>query len=77
MKTREYKFPAVLKKLLEDNNMTQRQLADKIVSAQNTVWKWLNKDSLPNVLMLMEVSRVFNVSIDYLIYGEDGGRWSD
>jgi len=77
MRNREYKFPEVLRELLSNNNMSQRQLANKIVCEQNTVWKWLNIGSLPNVLLLMEISRVFNVSIDYLIYGEDGGRWSE
>ena len=69
--TKEYKLPETLYKLLADHNMTQQQLADKLVCGQSTIYKWLRKDIMPNLYFIMRMSEIFNVSIDYLVYGED------
>ena len=68
---REYKRPEILYKLLSEHNMTQQQRADKLVCGQNTIYKWLRKDIMPNLCFIMLMSEIFNVSIDYLVYGED------
>ena len=68
---REYKLPEVLYKLLAEHNMTQQQLADKLVCGQNTIYKWLRKDIMPNLYFIMRMSEIFNVSVDYLIYGTE------
>lgn len=67
---KEYKLPEVLYKLLADHKMTQQQLADELVCGQNTIYKWLRKDIIPNLYFVMRMSEIFNVSIDYLVYGE-------
>ena len=67
---REYKLPEVLYKLLSEHNMTQQQLADRLFCGQNTIYKWLRKDIMPNLYFIMRMSEIFNVSIDYLVYGE-------
>ena len=68
---REYKLPEILYKLLAEHNMTQQQLADKLVCGQNTIYKWLRKDIIPNLYFIMRMSEIFNVSVDYLIYGTE------
>ena len=68
---REYKLPEILYKLLAEHNMTQQQLADKLVCGQNTIYKWLRKDIMPNLCFIMRMSEIFNVSVDYLIYGTE------
>ena len=68
---REYKLPEVLYKLLSEHNMTQQQLADRLFCGQNTIYKWLRKDVIPNLCFVIRMSEIFNVSIDYLVYGED------
>lgn len=74
MSKRKYVFPKMLKILLEEREMTQRGLAFKIRSSPYTVWAWLNKGTVPSAIMLTEVAEVFNVSLDYLVYGEEYGR---
>ena len=69
--TKEYKLPEVLYKLLAENNMTQQQLADKLACGQNTIYKWLRKDIMPNLCFVMRMAEIFNVSTDYLIYGTE------
>ena len=68
---REYKLPEILYKLLAEHNMTQQQLADRLVCGQNTIYKWLRKDIMPNLCFIMLMSEIFNVSTDYLIYGTE------
>ena len=69
--TKEYKLPEILYKLLSEHDMTQQQLADKLVCGQNTIYKWLRKDIMPNLYFIMRMSEIFNVSVDYLIYGTE------
>ena len=71
---REYKLPKILYKLLAEHNMTQQQLAYKLVCGQNTIYKWLRKDVMPNLCFVMRMAEIFNVSTDYLIYGIES-RW--
>ena len=69
--TKEYKLPEILYKLLAEHNMTQQQLADKLVCGQNTLYKWLRTGRMPNLSFVMMMSDIFNVSVDYLLYGEE------
>ena len=68
---REYKLPEILYKLVAEHNMTQQQLADKLVCGQNPIYKLLRKDIMPNLYFIMRMSEIFNVSVDYLIYGTE------
>ena len=69
--TKEYKLPEILYKLLAEHDMTQQQLADKLVCGQNTLYKWLRTGRMPNLEAVMLMAATFNVSIDYLVYGEE------
>lgn len=68
---REYKLPEILYKLLAEHNMTQQQLADSIYCGQSTIYKWLRTGRMPNLEAVMLIAELFNVSIDYLVYGEE------
>jgi len=72
-KNREYKLPEVLRSLLKENNLSQQKLADKVQSTQGCVYSWISGRTLPSVYSLMALSNAFDVSIDYLIYGEKEG----
>lgn len=72
---KEYKLPETLYYLLEKNKMSQNKLADELCQTQNSVWKWLKGKSNPDIYSLMNLANVFNVSLDYLVYGfEEGGN---
>ena len=73
---REYKLPEILYKLLAEHNMTQRELADISYCTLNSVYRWLKREQYPNLYTLMRISEVFNVSIDYLVYGEEKKDWN-
>lgn len=49
------------------NNMTQMELGEKLNYSDKTVSKWERGESLPDVSVLVEISNLFGVSLDYLV----------
>lgn len=56
-----------IKKLREENNMTQQQLADKINATQQAICKYESGKSIPSVDMLERIADYFNTSMDYVV----------
>lgn len=59
-----------IKKLRKDNNLTQKDLALKYGVTYQAVSKWENGNNLPDVTLLRQMSKDFNVSILELLDGE-------
>jgi len=57
----------ILKKLREDNNLTQEQLADKVMVTRQAVSRWEIGETQPNTDTLKILSKEFNVSINTLL----------
>ncbi len=53
--------------LRQENGMTQLELAEKLNYSDKAVSKWERAESLPDISVLAEMSRLFGVSLDYLI----------
>lgn len=60
-----------LKTLREKNNLTQGQLADKLFVSRSNVSKWERNISLPDAETLLELSKIFNVSVDDILLGNN------
>lgn len=67
---KEYVFPEMLRKLLSDKNMSQRIFADELNTTQKSVADWVGDKSTPHIYTIMQIADYFNVTLDYLIYGE-------
>lgn len=50
--------------------LTQTELAEKLNVTRGTIANWESGTSNPNIEMLLELSRFFSVSVDYLIAKE-------
>lgn len=59
-----------IKKLREMNNLTQTDLATKLKITHQSISKWEREESVPDTLMVIELSKVFSVSTDYLLVGK-------
>lgn len=57
----------ILKKLREDNSMTQDQMADKLMVTRQAVSRWELGETQPGVDTLKIISKEFNVSINTLL----------
>ncbi|MBN2605560.1 MAG: helix-turn-helix transcriptional regulator [Bacilli bacterium] len=51
----------------KEQNMTQSELADTIFVTHQAVSKWENGKSIPSIEILYELTRLFQISIDYLL----------
>ena len=57
----------ILKKLREDNNLTQDQMAEKMMVTRQAVSRWELGETQPNTETLKILSREFNISINTLL----------
>ena len=60
-------FGDVLRSLLEERNITQKQLAKFLNVAPSTIGSYVLNNSEPDFIMLKQIARYFDTSIDYLL----------
>ena len=60
-----------VKKLRLDNGYSMQDLAKKINVTKSSINMWENGGSIPKDNILIELSKLFNVSIDYLLGNEE------
>ncbi|NLC97113.1 MAG: helix-turn-helix transcriptional regulator [Erysipelotrichaceae bacterium] len=60
-----------IKKLREENNITQQEMADKIGVSRAAIAKWETNKGLPDISNLIRISDIFNISLDELIKGNE------
>ena len=61
-------------KIMEErkkNGWSQEELADKLGVSRQSVSKWESAQSIPDLQRILEMSRLFNVSTDYLLKDEE------
>ena len=63
------KFQTILKKLMEQANISNYALAKKLASSESSIANWLNGNSTPKMEYIVKMAEIFNVSTDYLLLG--------
>lgn len=61
------KFPSRLKELLVFENLTQKDLSEKIGVSRSCVCFWLKGERQPTAENIYTIAKTFNVSADYLL----------
>lgn len=56
--------------LRREANMTQSEMAEKLHISHQAISKWERLESLPDVTMLPELAKLFNITMDELLKGE-------
>lgn len=64
------KVGAFIKKLRLKNNLSQQKFAEKLGVTSQAVSKWENGKNIPDLAIMLEISKLFNVEIDEIIKGE-------
>lgn len=64
-------FGTNLKKIRQDSNLTQEELAKKINTSRSNIANYENDKNMPSIDILEKLSKVFNCSIDYLLGKSD------
>lgn len=65
-----YKIGNFITSLRKEKEMTQEQLAEKLDVSGKAVSKWENGKCLPETTQLIKMSKLFDVTIDEILYGE-------
>lgn len=65
----QYVTGAAIRKLREENKLTQTELADRLGVSDKTVSKWETGKGYPDITLLEPIAKVFNSSITELITG--------
>ena len=60
-----------IKKIRDDERLTQEQFAERIYVSRNAVAKWETNRGYPDIQNLITISEVFNVSLDELVKEDD------
>lgn len=61
------KFCDKLQKIRKENNITQEGLADRLNVSRQAVSKWESGQAYPDTEKLIQISKIFNVSLDELM----------
>lgn len=64
------KIGRLIKEIRKRNNLTQKQLADKYGVTYQAVSKWENGKNIPDVSLLKQMSKDFNIEINDILEGE-------
>jgi len=64
------KIGKFIKKIREDNKLTQKELADKLGVTFQAVSKWENGKNVPDISIIKEMSKEFNIDINEILEGE-------
>ena len=62
-----YKFSERLKELRIEKQLSQKELAEKISTGQSSISAWERGEREPLAHQLIDLARVFECSVDYLL----------
>lgn len=64
------KIGQFIKEIRKKNNLTQKDLADKYNVTYQAVSKWENLKNMPDITLIKQMSKDFNISLDDIFEGE-------
>ena len=61
------KIGKLIKEIRKQNNLTQKEFADKYGVTYQAVSKWETGKNIPDISLIKEISRDFNINIEDII----------
>ena len=68
------KIGKFIKKIRQENHLTQKELADQLGVTYQAVSKWENGKNVPDISILKEISRLFELNIDDILEGKSSDK---
>src|SRR5690554_1699750 len=59
-----------IQQLRKTRNLSQEQLAEKLAVSRQAISKWELGESIPDTDKIIQLSRIFQVSTDYLLHDD-------
>jgi transcriptional regulator with XRE-family HTH domain len=66
-----------LKGQIKANNTTQEWVANKIQVSFSTFRKWITRKTYPDAREIVEIARLLNTTVEYLITGEGAYQFDE
>ena len=63
-------FVEILEKFLKEKKISRRQFCGLVDIPNSTISSWKSKNVLPSIELVAKVAKFMNVSLDWLVYGE-------
>ena len=70
--SKQLTFEHNLKYYRQKNGLTQKQLAQKLGYTEKSVSKWEKGGAMPTAELLLKMAEIFNVSLDELMFAQNG-----
>lgn len=70
-------FENIIKNLRKKEKITQEEMASKLNITRQAISNWENGRNLPDIEMLIIISKTFNISLDNLILGREEREMND
>lgn len=67
-------FGEIIKSTREENNLSQEELAEKLLVSRQTISNWENNKTLPDFESVILFSKLYDVSLDFIIKGDENMR---
>ena len=64
------KVGSLIASLRQARNMTQQDLADRLIVSHQAVSKWEKGRALPDVQILLRISRLFGITMEELLIAD-------
>ena len=68
------KIGKFIKQIREENNLTQKELADKLGVTFQAVSKWENGKNVPDIGILKQISEEFHINVDEILSGQRNNK---
>lgn len=62
-------FSKIIKKIRNDNDLTQEELSEKLNVSRQAVSNWETDKNLPDIEIIINIAKIFSISLDDLILG--------
>lgn len=63
-----------IQNLLDNNNMTQKELAERLKIGNSTMNGYIKNNHQPDCQTLIDIAKIFNVTVDYLLHYTAGEK---
>ena len=61
------RFGKFIKNIRKQNNLTQKEFAEKYNVTYQAVSKWENNKNMPDIQLIKQISEDFNISLDSML----------
>lgn len=69
--TKEIRFANMVEKYMRKNNLTMKELGEKVGKTESAVSYWISGKSLPRMGTVQQLADLFSITTDEMVYGDN------